>query len=281
MASPQQEHSLTKLLTADTVAAVGSACSAAIFASMIDQAITQNTSGTATLKEAFKASFTKLFTQPHRFIGNKAYIAVAVVYTGTYMAANYTTTMCREKKISPDGPKLVITTLTNVGLGVTKDSLFAIWFGKKGAAGGGLTAFPLSSWGLFIIRDVCTMGAGFILPGKAAKLLHQNEVFKERQTCEDFAQMTVPIICQTFLTPIHLFALDIYNRPGMALGERVRYVRSIYLESAVTRGFRVLSIYGVGGVLNKRLKTMMLDDGSQSQPFAASVPIQVQALKSK
>lgn len=257
--SSHQEHSLSRLLTVDTCAAACSAFSTAIFASMIDQAVTQNTSGTATLKEAFSASFSKLLKYPHRYVTSKAYLAVALVYTGTYMAANYTQTFCDQKNISPIIPKLTVTTGVNVTLGVTKDSLFAIWFGGKGAAGGGLSAFPLPSWGLFIVRDISTMAAGFILPAKAAEMLYQRQVFKTKVLCEDFAQMTVPIVCQAFLTPIHLLSLDIYNRPVQTLAERFNYVRSIYLESAISRSFRVLAIYGIGGVLNKHIKKVMLE----------------------
>eukprot|EP00615_Pteridomonas_danica_P014674 CAMPEP_0114388552 /NCGR_PEP_ID=MMETSP0102-20121206/8036_1 /TAXON_ID=38822 ORGANISM="Pteridomonas danica, Strain PT" /NCGR_SAMPLE_ID=MMETSP0102 /ASSEMBLY_ACC=CAM_ASM_000212 /LENGTH=106 /DNA_ID=CAMNT_0001546093 /DNA_START=187 /DNA_END=504 /DNA_ORIENTATION=+ len=105
-----------------------------------------NTSGSATMKESLKQSFKTFFRTPHKFLGNKAYLAVAAVYAGTYISANFTQTYLTHKERDPTGPKLVATTLTNSSMSVTKDSMFAVWFGATGAAKGGIMSVPIASW---------------------------------------------------------------------------------------------------------------------------------------
>ena len=55
-----------------------------------------------------------------------------------------------------------------MGLGVTKDTLFARWFGQAMTSGKPPAPFPMTSWGLFVTRDVMTIGAGFVFPGTLA-----------------------------------------------------------------------------------------------------------------
>jgi hypothetical protein len=246
-------------LRADTVAAIGAASSASIFVTMIDQAVTMNTSGSATMKESLMKSMKTFLTRPHKFLGNKAYLAVATVYTATYLAANYTNTFCEFYQRDSKLPKLASTSVTNISMGVTKDSLFAIWFGA-GTATGGLMSVPLASWTLFILRDVSTMAAGFILPGMASDVIYEKKIFKKKSTCDIVAQLSVPMACQFFLTPMHLLALDMYNRPGETFQNRQAFVRSLFKESALLRCCRVGSIYGIAGISNTKIKKVMLEN---------------------
>ena len=47
------------------------------------------------------------------------------------------------------------------------------------------------------------------------------QVINDEGTADLVAQLSVPIVCQFFLTPTHLLALDIYNRPGASVTNRV------------------------------------------------------------
>jgi hypothetical protein len=135
-----------------------------------------------------------------------------------------------------------------------------MWFGadaaKAGAAASKPRPFPIQSWGMFIFRDVLTVGAGFTFPAAAAAYLKENEVMSP-PVADIFAQLTVPMAFQVGLTPIHLLALDIYNRPDMNMANRFKYIESLYLPSLFVRCARVGAVYGVAGVANKKIKSTL------------------------
>lgn len=170
-----------RLYAIDVFSAIASAAPCAALVCMIDQAVTQNASKTATIGQSIKQNFVKMFTQPKTFFGGKAYLAVAVVYSGTYITANSIMTWTEKRESdhkndayiklagkprpplflwreSPAHPTLIEiahahestlartagTSAVNIGLGVTKDSMFAVWFGKGSAASA--LAFPATSW---------------------------------------------------------------------------------------------------------------------------------------
>ena len=96
------EKSLAHQVQGDVASAVLSALPAAAFVSIIDQAVTQNASKSATLLNSMKQSLKTMFTRPHRFFTGPAYLAVAGVYTFTYVAANLTMTWCERTDRKPD-----------------------------------------------------------------------------------------------------------------------------------------------------------------------------------
>jgi hypothetical protein len=56
---------------------------------------------------------------------------------------------------------------------------------------------------------------------------------------------------QTILTPMHLLALDLYNRPSRALSDRAAFIRPLLRDSLGARMARVGVVYGIAGVGNK------------------------------
>lgn len=71
------------------------------------------------------------------------------------------------------------------------------------------------------------------------------------------AQLTSPLLIQIFVTPLHLFGLDIYNREGKSFGDRARNVRGLYLSALSMRMIRFLPAYGIGGIINRELRKAM------------------------
>ena len=134
-------------------------------------------------------------------------------------------------------------------LGILKDKYFAQVF-----SGQPPKKFPLSSWGLFVLRDSLTIAAGFNLPSIIAQVLHQNQIIKDQAVAGKVAQIGVPVTAQLFLTPIHLLALDFYNNAVLSLGQRFKGVFSIYPEATTIRFCRVLCAYGIAGVANTGLR---------------------------
>lgn len=59
---------------------------------------------------------------------------------------------------------------------------------------------------------------------------------------------------QIFLTPMHLLALDIYNRRDRPLADRAAYLRPLFAESLYVRMARVGVVYGIAGIGNKLLR---------------------------
>ena len=92
-----------------------------------------------------------------------------------------------------------------MGAGITKDSLFARWFGQQVPAtssaasapiraskvGAPATSIPLATWGLFVCRDVFTIGAGFILPDKVSRAALAHNMVKSKTVSDTVAQLTV------------------------------------------------------------------------------------------
>jgi hypothetical protein len=138
----------------------------------------------------------------------------------TYIAANTTLTACERHQVDPTYWKLAITSAVNMGAGITKDSLFARWFGQQAApsaaASGASSAsatsstiaataiksapaptpapaasIPLATWGLFVCRDVFTIGAGFVLPDMVSRAALAHRLVESKALSDTVAQLTV------------------------------------------------------------------------------------------
>lgn len=143
---------------------------------------------------------------------------------------------------------LIGASLVNIVAGVAKDTYYAKMFSGKP-----ISKFPLASWGLFVFRDVVTIGAGFTIPGFVSKMLHDSEVIKTKSVADKVAQLTTPMIAQIVLTPIHLMALDLYNSKGTVVrtwGERGGRIFPFFVETTLIRMARMFCAYGIGGIAN-------------------------------
>lgn len=184
------------------------------------------------------------------FVKHPTFWAVFIVYSGTYTAANTITSYCESKEKDKTYYKLAGTTVTNMALGITKDRYFAREFSKVKAQ-----PMPMASIGLFFIRDVLTIGAGFTFPAMLASYFTEKNIIKDPITADVTSQLMVPIMAQTLLTPIHLLALDMYNRKGVNMLARAEKVGHLYAEGTSLRMMRVLGAYGLAGISNTAIRT--------------------------
>jgi hypothetical protein len=89
------------------------------------------------------------------------------------------------------------------------------------------------------------------------------------------AQFAAPAAIQLLSTPLHLLGLDLYNRPsgsgGTAGGsavakvswrERWLLIRSRWLASTAARIGRIVPAFGVGGVVNYKVRQSLLNGSS-------------------
>lgn len=70
--------------------------------------------------------------------------------------------------------------------------------------------------------------------------------------------MLAPAGIQIFSTPLHLWGLDLYNRPGVSWWDRAARVRRDWFASGLARMARIIPAFGFGGLVNKGVRTSML-----------------------
>eukprot|EP01006_Ploeotia_vitrea_P042694 TRINITY_DN66655_c4_g3_i1.p1 TRINITY_DN66655_c4_g3~~TRINITY_DN66655_c4_g3_i1.p1 ORF type:complete len:266 (-),score=-22.66 TRINITY_DN66655_c4_g3_i1:174-971(-) len=217
---------------------------------VVDQAVTEYASDKKV--NVFRAAFKNLksvFTQPKVFFGRPTLLYVAIVYSGTYLTANIISSLCDFYNQNPFWLKLGGTTAANMCLGIWKDRIFAQKFSK-----GPVTKFPLTSWSIFVFRDLVTIGAGFSFPKMLSDYTYKHKIIKNKNTAEKFAQFAVPMSAQLVITPIHLLSLDFYNNKISTPMKRLHTIGEAFVKSTTLRIFRVLCAYGVAGVVNTGLR---------------------------
>ncbi|ORY51078.1 hypothetical protein BCR33DRAFT_712998 [Rhizoclosmatium globosum] len=104
----------------------------------------------------------------------------------------------------------LISSGVNVALNGWKDSLFTRWYATVAPK-----PLPKLTLGLFAIRDSMTIGA--------------------------------PCAVQLLSTKIHLYALDMYNFPGLSMKEHFSLIRKNYWKTSMGRIVRTLPGFGIGG----------------------------------
>lgn len=135
-----------------------------------------------------------------------------------------------------------------------------------GVAGAAARTIPKASYALFATRDSLTIFASFNLPPLIAPWLPISEAVEESVGRASVAQFLAPAGMQLFSTPLHLWGLDLYNRPmgnGTPWRTRAAKVGRVWFGSSLARMGRIVPAFGVGGVVNNgvRRKMMMMGVG--------------------
>ena len=204
-------------------------------------------------------------TQPHKIRPNSAKKKQSL-YFGTYLTANTIDTASSVLHSTPAAattagtPKFLATSASNLALCLYKDNRFTQMFGSTSpGASGARRPVPLPTFALFTIRDCLTIFASFNLPPLLAPRLaaHLDAEVTKYVSAASAAQFVTPAAVQLVSTPLHLLGLDLYNRPGVGLwGQegRVGRVMRDWGMSAVARMGRIVPAFGVGGVVNARIR---------------------------
>lgn len=111
------------------------------------------------------------------------------------------------------------------------------------------------------MRDSLTIFASFNLPPLIAPLLPISEEVEKSVSKVSVAQFLAPAGIQLFSTPLHLWGLDLYNRPmgnGTPWSTRVAKVGRDWLGSSLARMGRIIPAFGVGGVVNNGVRSRMM-----------------------
>ena len=142
-----------------------------------------------------------------------------------------------------------------MSLSLYKDSQFAKMFGPPGGSAI-KRAIPKASYALFAFRDSLTIFASFNLPPLVAPRLPE-EVEKVMGRAS-LAQLLAPAAVQVISTPLHLWGLDLYNRPTAKWGERVRKMGKDWAGSTAARMGRIVPAFGFGGVINAKVRRKLM-----------------------
>ncbi|KAF1926352.1 uncharacterized protein M421DRAFT_422694 [Didymella exigua CBS 183.55] len=265
-AAPWDTARLPRRLLSDALAA---GCAGALVApviTVIDKGIMENASGRLPLGESLRTSAREMLSRPARFVGSRPFALIFSLYFGTYLTANAIDTLASARAhtsysaTTAGSTKFVATSSANLALCLYKDSQFTQLFGARGPA----RPVPLPTFALFTVRDCLTIFASFNLPPLLAPRLegHMSEQLSRFVAAASLAQFATPAAIQVVSTPLHLLGLDLYNRPAAPLGGpdgRVGQVVKNWAKSAVARMGRIVPAFGVGGVVNTKVRRGLME----------------------
>ncbi len=226
----------------------------------------ENASGRQTLAASLKSSLRTLLLRPQTILLGKPFALIFALYGGTYLTANTLDTATSTVRnlppthVTTGTAKFAASSAANIGLCIYKDQVFVRLFGPPGAAPRPVT---LPSYALFAARDCLTIFASFNVPpllGPALSARLGDEVQKH-VSGQTLAQFAAPAAVQLVSTPVHLWGLDLYNRPVVEGGwrERARAVGRNWAVSTAARICRIVPAFGVGGVVNFKVRRGLME----------------------
>lgn len=219
---------------------------------IVDKSVIENANGKTPLWRGVANGFKNMFFRPKIFFTAYEFKWILAVYQSTYIASNLADHYV-VPWLDPAVSKLLTVFVVNTTLGLLKDKALTQRFGH-----GDPRPFPWSSLNLFFMRDLIAMASAFTLPSILGHVMHKKFNFSEN-TALILAQLSTPVLAQIVCTPLHLLGLDLYNKPGITMDERLRHVRKIYGHTTLIRMLRFLPAFGIGGVVNIELRKYLVN----------------------
>ena len=238
-------QNLPQALFGDTCSALLASFLVSPMVCAVDKSIMQQAAGTMSIPASMANSFKEMIIRPGTFFRRPEFLMIWGVYALTYITANYINTFCELRKIGAEIPRFLGTTVVNMSSCIAKDYAFVRMFGS-----GTPKPLSLTTLSLFTVRDSLTVLASFNLPEPASLYMQRTYNFTPL-TADNIAQLTCPIAVQIFSTPLHLYGLDLYNRPNVSLEDRLKMIFDNYRGAAMARMMRILPAFGIGGIGNK------------------------------
>ncbi|KAI8099519.1 uncharacterized protein BX664DRAFT_382050 [Halteromyces radiatus] len=251
---PYSVQTLAKLYGFDLVSALSSSAMVSPFITVVDRAIIENMNGKRSLGPGLVYGAKMVLTRPQRFMSSRPFHLVLGLYFSTYATANIVDTTAEYYGMDPSKTsmiKFIATTAVNMSVCMYKDRSFTRMFGTVATR-----SFPVLSYLLFAMRDSLTVAASFNAPVLLSSWLQQTDGYWKRNpsTSAVVSQLTCPSLVQFISTPLHLLALDLYNRPAISVHQRATLIRAEYLKSAVARIGRIGPAFGFGGIGNTMVR---------------------------
>ncbi|OLN97988.1 putative membrane protein [Colletotrichum chlorophyti] len=256
-------------LGADFFSAACAGVLVAPFVSIIDRSIMENASGRRNLGDCIKSCLKELLLRPHNVVLSKPFALIFALYGGTYLTANTLDTASSTVHNQPAShvtagtAKFAASSAANIGICMYKDRVFVRMFGPPGAVP---RPVPMFSYALFTVRDCMTIFASFNVPPRLGPWLNDrmSEEFRRKVSGLTVVQFAAPAAVQFVSTPLHLLGLDVYNRPHTAASpvswrDRWGLVAKNWGISTMARICRIIPAYGVGGVVNRKVRLSLMD----------------------
>jgi hypothetical protein len=228
----------------------------------------ENASGRNSLASSIASSLKTLLLRPHTLLFSKPPALIFLTYGSTYLVTNSVDTTSSTfsnrpaSTVTAGAGKFFAGSATNIGIGIYKDQVFVRLFGPPGVIP---RAVPLPSYTLFALRDCLTIFASFNVPPILGPYLDSrfSEQLRSRMTGLSTAQFIAPALVQFISTPLHLFGLDLYNRPTttaapVTFRERFELVRKNWAISSAARICRIVPAFGIGGVVNMKVRRSLM-----------------------
>lgn len=216
-----------------------------------------------TVRSALRRSLSEILFTPHRYMLSPQFRYVFGTYSGTYLAKDYTDTICKATNQGPEHTAQITFGLVfavNGGLSVFwKDPGLARIF-KTSAK----TATPSNALRMtyfwWLTRDTAHILGASVLPDYLEKKFHLTH--QQWQ----IAQLTCPLLTQLFTTPLHLLGVDYfnhYNKEGIEnirITDRLNRVRRTYRGAVIVRMVRMWAPWSIGLVINRELRDYLNGD---------------------
>jgi hypothetical protein len=210
---------------------------------VLDRAIIENANGKQLLKKSIKELTLNMIKNPVSFIFRKEFLLIHGLYSSTYISANIIDSICDYKDIDNKLPKIIGTSSVNVTLCVLKDREFAKMFNNLPKH-----SFPLTSLGLFAMRDILSIGASFIGPTYISNIV-EKDFFKYNTS-----QFICPLLIQFISSPLHLLGLNLYNNKNANFNQRLKFISNEYLKTTIARIARIIPAFSFGCIINTTSK---------------------------
>lgn len=138
------------------------------FNTIVDKAVIENASGRIPLWSGVKNGLRSFFVKPQAFMSSFEFKWVFMVYASTYTSGNLADHV-HLNGVDDSILKLFITFAVNTTASLIKDKALTQRFGSNEKRN-----FPISSFGLFFLRDIIAMASAFTIPSILGSYINQN-----------------------------------------------------------------------------------------------------------
>eukprot|EP00483_Globobulimina_turgida_P004591 UN04600 len=215
----EKNNVVPRRLVVDSVVGITAGFALSWFITPMDCAVMESMASMASSKRisvvsSLKQSIYQIFTKPHRYMFLPQFGYVFGTYSSTYLAKNYTDTICKATNQNPEQTafyKFWLVFAVNGGASVFwKDPGMARIIKQKvgDSVKSSVKSAAISMKGTYvwwITRDVLHMIGAAVLPD------YCEDKFKWTHKQWQMAQLTFPIFTQFVTTPAHLMGMDYFN----------------------------------------------------------------------
>lgn len=224
--------------------------------SVIDKCIVQDVNGIMPLMRIIGKESIQAMRKPREFAGALSFRLTVIVYFGTYAVANLSELVLDEYRVAKEDKrktfKVSCAGAANIGLLAWRDAIFAREFSS-----GPPKKTPIRTISMFALRDLGTMWATFYAaPECATYLIREHELNKE--VAEISMALLIPVIMQYLTAPLHIHAMDVYNRSVATGQERIQKIIGDFNAVSFFRAFRILPAFGIGSYSNNKFRELFI-----------------------